>query len=111
MEKYYLASRVVSNKFQSFLALAKKLGVDEHPITRGFQGLLKNGSHLRGKHVWWVFMTHLSTHRQDLLSRVQDCQVFVFLIAHYFLSALIACILLVASWVHLWWIYWKFHFT
>lgn len=81
-----MASRVSSNKLQSFLVLAKKLGAYGHTLARGFLGLLKNGSHRRGKHVCWVVMSHISAHRKDLLSRGQDFQVFVFYVPHYFLS-------------------------
>lgn len=102
LEQYYSASHVAGNKLYSFLALAKKNGAEDHKLIRGLWGLLKNGSHWRGKHVCWVVVTHISTHRQDLLSHV--CQVFVFSVALYFLSVLIACIFLVAGHIHLLWL-------
>lgn len=35
LEQSYLVSRATSNKFQSFLALAKKLGTTQHTLARG----------------------------------------------------------------------------
>jgi len=35
LEQSYLASLVAGNKLHSFLALAKKLGAEQHKLTRG----------------------------------------------------------------------------
>lgn len=105
LEQSYLASHVAGNKIQSFLALHKKLGAEQHTLARGLQGLLKNGSHERGKHVCWVVVTHSSAHRRDLLSHVQVFQVFSFSIAHYFLYVLIIGIFVTVGRVHLWWLH------
>lgn len=92
MEQSYLASHVAGNKFQSFLALAESLDADEDAPTRSFQGLFRKGIHQRGKHVYWVVVTHISAHKKDLTFRVKLVQVFLFSVAHYFLSILISCI-------------------
>lgn len=108
MEQYYLTRSVENNKFQSFLALSKGLGVDEDTSTRSFLGLLKNGIHLKAKHVNWVKVvgvTHLSSHRQGLPFLVQVFQVFISSIAHHLLSVLIVHIFVDAGREQLQWLH------
>jgi len=57
--------------------------------------LLKNGNHQKGKHVNWiraVGVKHLSAHMQDLPFLVQVFQIFVYSVAHFFISILIVYI-------------------
>lgn len=61
--------------------------------------------------MYWVVMTHLSTHMQDLPFHVQVSQFFVFFGAQYCLSVLIACIFVDAGRDQLQWLHWKFHVT
>lgn len=72
LEQSYLAD----NKLQSFLALAKEIVANEHTLTRGLQGLLNDSIHQKGKHAYWVVVTHFYAHRQDLPFSVQDFQDF-----------------------------------
>jgi len=66
LKQSYLESHVASTKLQSFLVLVEKLGADEDAPTRSFQGLFRKGIHQRGKHVYWVVVTHLSALMHDL---------------------------------------------
>lgn len=91
--------------------LAKKLVVDEHTLARGFRGFLSNSIHRKGKHVYWVVVAHFSAHGKDFPFRVRDFQDFLFSVAHYLLSILIACIFVVAGQERLWWLHYKFHVT
>lgn len=53
--------------------------------------MLKKGIHQKGKHVNWirvVDVTHLYAYMKDLRFLVQVFQVFVFSIAHHFMSVL-----------------------
>lgn len=80
MEQSYSASSIVGNKLQYILMLAKKLRADEDVLARIFRGYLRKGIHKKSKNMYWMVVTHLCAHRQDLPFHVQLGQVFYFLL-------------------------------
>lgn len=58
-----------------------------------------------------VAMAYLSVDMQDLQIYVQIIQVFIFSIAHCFMSVLIGHIFVYVGREKLWLIHWKFHYT
>lgn len=87
-----MASFVTNNKFRSFHELAKEFGVVEYIFERSFLGLLNYGFHKKGKNVnslEIVSITNLSANKQYLQIFVQDIQVLICSVAHFFISVLI----------------------